>query len=252
LVATRINLPQNRTNSTQLIDQFGYAMLNQVDSEGRDDAVGALQALIDEGGYKPGDRLPAERELIQSLGMSRTLLRKALEVLEFRGLIWRHVGKGTFVAAGNTSSPTITDLSNRTSPVHMMRARLSLEPALAREAAINASDEAVRRLEQARMSAESATSWDRYEKQDDAFHRSVAEATDNVLLLALFDQLNQVRRAVAWNNVVRSTERPPADHLSFEEHQVITEAIASRDPASAYAAMRAHLGSVSARLFGEL
>ena len=124
----------------------------------------------------------------------------------------------------------VTDLSSRTSPVHMMRARLSIEPALAREAAINASDEAVKKLEQARKSAEAAMSWDAYEKQDDAFHRCLAEATDNVLLLALFDQLNQVRRAVAWNNVVRSTERPPADHSSFKEHQAIAEACRCAGP----------------------
>ena len=227
-------------------------MLNKAEIAGREDAVAALEALIDNGGYKPGDRLPAERELILSLGMSRNVLRKALEVLEFRGVIWRHVGKGTFVAAGNTNALNITDLSLRTSPVHMMRARLSIEPGLAREAAINASDEAVKRLEQARKSAEAAMSWDVYEKHDDTFHRCIAEATDNVLLLALFDQLNQVRRAVAWSNVVRKTERPPADHSSFKEHQAITEAVAARDPANAYDTMRAHLGSVSARLFGEV
>ncbi len=227
-------------------------MLNKVETADRGEAVSALEALIDTGGYKPGDRLPAERELIQNMGISRNMLRKALEVLEFRGVIWRHVGKGTFIAAGNDNALNVTDLSKRTSPVHMMRARLSLEPALAREAAINASDEAVRRLEQARKSAEAAMSWDAYEKQDDVFHRSVAEATDNVLLLALFDQLNQVRRAVAWNNVVRSTERPPADHSSFKEHQAIAGAVAARDPAKAHAAMRTHLGSVSARLFGEV
>ena len=191
-------------------------MLNRADIAGREDAVTALETLIDNGGYKPGDRLPAERELILSLGMSRNVLRRALEVLEFRGVIWRHVGKGTFIAAVNTNALNVTDLSSRTSPVHMMRARLSIEPALAREAAINASDEAVKKLEQARKSAEAAMSWDAYERQDDAFHRCLAEATDNVLLLALFDQLNQVRRAVAWNNVVRSTERPPADHSELQ------------------------------------
>ena len=47
----------------------------------------------------------------------------------------------------------------------------------------------------------------------------------NVLLLSLFDQLNQVRRAVAWNTVVRELPRPPADHSSFAEHDRIAAAI---------------------------
>ena len=83
------------------------------------------------------------------------------------------------------------------------------------------------------------------------FHRNLAEATDNVLLLSLFDHLNAVRRAVAWNMVVRSSDRPPRTHSSFAEHDAIVAAIEARDPKSAQEAMRAHLGSVSARLFGE-
>ena len=136
-------------------------------------------------------------------------------------------------------------------PVQLMRARIALEPAIAREAAINASAEAVRRLASARDLAEAAESWDTYEAQDDLFHRAVAEASDNVLLLSLFDQLNQVRRAVAWNVVVRTSDRPPRDHTSFAEHDDILFAIEARDPSAAQTAMRKHLGSVSARLFEE-
>jgi len=72
-----------------------------------------------------------------------------------------------------------------------------------------------------------------------------------VLLLSLFDQLNLVRRSVTKVNVVRTTKRPPEGHSSFLEHERITAAIASRDPEAAQAAMRHHIGSVSARLFGE-
>lgn len=229
-------------------------MQSQPNPVGKQDAADALRTFIEDGDYAPGDRLPPERELIFKLGFSRTNLRKGLDALERGGAIWRHVGKGTFVAAHSNvqGEGSLADLSQRVSPVHMMRARLSLEPALAREAAINASDDAVTRLKLARERAEAASTWDDYEAQDDAFHRAVAEATGNVLLLSLFDQLNQVRRAVAWNSVTRATEKPPKDHSSFKEHQKITEAIEARDPDAAHAAMRGHLGLVSARLFGEV
>ena len=219
----------------------------------KEDPVDALRAFILNGAYSPGDRLPPERELIFQLGTSRTTLRKGLEALEREGAIWRHVGKGTFVAAHSNVDGTggLSDLSQRVTPVHMMRARLSLEPALAREAAINASDDAVIRVKLAQDRAAAASSWDDYEAQDDAFHRAVAEATGNVLLLSLFDHLNQVHRAVAWNTVVRATPRPPSEHNSYAEHDRITAAIEARDPAAAHAAMREHIGSVSARLFGE-
>lgn len=220
----------------------------------RDDAIDALRAFIENGEYRPGDRLPAERELIGALGISRNTLRRALDAMERDGAIWRHVGKGTFVAAYSSATGVggLADLAHQVTPVHLVRARLSLEPALAREAAINASGEAVTRLKLARDRGKEAASWDEYEASDTAFHRAVAEATGNVLLLALFDQLNQVRRAVSFDSVVRTTLRPAEDHTSFAEHDRITAAIDARDAATAHAAMRDHLGSVSARLFGEV
>lgn len=229
-------------------------MLTLREQPERNDPLGQLRALIGEGDYAPGDRLPPERELIVSLGTTRATLRKALDTLEREGLIWRHVGKGTFVAAhGVGDEPaSLAQLSQQVTPVHLMRARLSLEPAIAREAAINASETAVNRLKQAGTKAREAESWDAYEAEDDHFHRAVAEATGNPLLLTLFDQLNQVRRAVAWKSVVRTSERPPRDHSSFAEHDQLIAAIEARDPAGAHAAMRKHLGSVSARLFGEV
>ena len=219
----------------------------------KEDAIAALTGFIRDGGYSPGDRLPAERELIVSLGMSRNSLRRALEALERDGSIWRHVGKGTFVAAhgGQSGTGTLAELSQQVTPVQLMRARLALEPAIAREAAINASDEAVTRLKVSKDRAVEAPNWDDYEAQDDLFHRAVAEASGNVLLLSLFDQLNQVRRAVAWKTVVRSADRPARDHTSFGEHDEILAAVEARDPAAAQAAMRKHLSSVSTRLFEE-
>ncbi|MSU90295.1 FCD domain-containing protein [Rhodobacteraceae bacterium 2CG4] len=218
------------------------------------DVVDALRDLIAGGGYQPGDRLPPERELTERFGIKRAALRKALETLERDGLIWRHVGKGTFVssARGGTPVASLAELSRQVGPLQMMRARLSMEPAIAREAAVNATAEAVARIENAREGAFAAASWDDYEACDDVFHRAIAEATGNALLLALFDQLNHVRRAIAWDTVVRTSERPPRDHTSFTEHDRIVAAIQTRNPVEAHAAMRTHLGSVSARLFGEV
>lgn len=227
-------------------------LLRTVDAPDQDDALSRLRAFIGEGGYDPGDRLPPERELIVTLDLSRNALRKALDTLEREGAIWRHVGKGTFISSQGSALSSLAELSKQVSPVQLMRARLSLEPAIAREAAMNASAEAVARVVSARDRALNAESWDEYEAEDDIFHRAIAEATGNVLLLSLFDHLNEVRRAVAWNSVVRVSQRPPRDHSSFAEHDAITAAIEAHDHAAAHAAMRSHLGSVAARLFGEI
>ena len=74
-------------------------------------------------------RLPPERELAEELGVSRGTLRKALADLEVEGLIWRHVGRGTFV--GNRPVETVQDLgevTRRTNPAGVMEARLRWSP----------------------------------------------------------------------------------------------------------------------------
>ena len=220
-------------------------MLHQVDRGGTD-ALERLRELSAEGGYAPGDRLPPERQLIERLGIGRAALRRALDRLERSGAIWRHVGKGTFIAGGEEATG---DLARQMTPMRMMQARLCVEPALAREAAVHATAEAMARLDRVIDRSEAAASWVEYEAQDDAFHRTVAEAADNALLVALFDQLNGVRRAVAWGAVTRGNVKPPSDHSSFAEHRRIAAAIADRDADRAWGAMREHLKSVAARLF---
>jgi len=212
-----------------------------------------LRTYIVEGGFSHGARLPAERQLAERLGMSRSVLRRALEGLERDGIIWRHVGKGTFLAHGDgkTTDDAKVDLGRQLTPFRMMRARMVIEPAIAREAAVNASGDVLARMRLALDRMRAATTWNEYEIQDDLFHRLVAEAADNLLLLSLFDNLNEVRRSVAWGNVTRLSVRPAPSHSSFAEHDAIAEAIINRDLMAAHDAMRQHLRSVSQRLFGE-
>lgn len=230
------------------------SVLTRPEASECNNAVVALKELIAGNKFEPGDRLPPERELIGQLGVTRNVLRKALGILERDGLIWRHVGKGTFVAnqEDNLDIGTLGDISHQITPVKMMRARQCIEAVIAREAAINASRKAVKKIRQIKDRAKAATSWEEYEAQDDQFHLAIAEATDNILLIALFDQLNKVRRAVAVSTVIRETERPPENHTSFEEHERLCEAIENRDPKAAHDAMWQHISSVSARLFGEV
>lgn len=217
------------------------------------EALARLRDYIREGGFARGDRIPPERQLMEELGMSRATLRQALEALERSGAIWRHVGKGTFVGDGPEAlaagDDMFADLGRQLTPMRMMHARLCLEPALAREAAVHATGEDMAAIAGTVKRARAAATWSEYEAQDDQFHRAIAEASDNVLLLSFFDQLNRVRRAVTWGSVERRNVKPPEDHSSFDEHDAILQAIADRDADRAWQAMRDHLKSVSARLF---
>ena len=89
-----------------------------------------------------------------------------------------------------------------------------------------------------------AGDWRTYEYWDNRLHRVVAQATANVVLLALFDGLNTVRRTVTWGRLRRFAARPDPGHHSFAEHDRLVRAIGERDPAAAAEAMRLHLRSV--------
>jgi DNA-binding FadR family transcriptional regulator len=228
---------------------------SEVSARASDDTeyVARVRTYIDKRGLQPGDRLPAERQLFGELGMPRGALRRAFEALEREGLIWRHVGKGTFMSRAGAAIEESFDwtmgVARQITPLRMVRARLCIEPALAGEAALNASEVSLTRMRIALERACTATTWEEYEAQDDLFHRAIAEASDNLLLVGLFDQLNRVRRAVAFDVVTRDTSRPSAEHSSFKEHEDIAAAIEARDRHGAQNSMRKHLASVSKRLF---
>jgi DNA-binding FadR family transcriptional regulator len=239
-------------NQLQIGQPIGKIVLQSDNPVKGDPSVDRLRGFIIDGGYVSGDRLPAERELTERLSLKRTELRKALGALEREGAVWRHVGKGTFVGDGNAvavSSDAALELGRKLTPFRMMRARLAIEPAIAREAAINATGENLQLMARAMDRARNATTWAEYEEQDDMLHHHVATASDNLLLVTLFDQLNLVRRAVSWGSVVRVSARPAPTHTSFAEHEAIIAAIADRNPDGSYEAMRRHLRSVSDRLF---
>ena len=102
-------------------------------------ALVQLQAYLAQIDLPTDGRLPPERELCESLGVSRGDLRKALDVLERDGHIWRHVGKGTFVGSGPVEEAIgISEIAGSSNPADVMRARLIIEPEIAREAALHA------------------------------------------------------------------------------------------------------------------
>ena len=213
-------------------------------------AVSQLRAFIVERGFAPGDRLPPERRLGPELGLRRTPLRKALEVLVEEGILWRHVGKGTFLAVPEDGQGRsgLHALVRDISPADAMRARAAFEPTIAREAALHASAAAISQLKRIAERSRHAASWREYEVLDADFHRGVAEAAASPTLLALFDQLNTIRRMVSFGAARREGARPPESHPSFTEHDVLLAAIDARDPEAAEGAMRRHLLSVASRL----
>jgi DNA-binding FadR family transcriptional regulator len=198
-------------------------------------------------------RLPPERDLAGRLGVSRAELRKALADLEAEGIIWRHVGKGTFVGARPVDTVAdVAAMTRRTNPSEVMQARLTIEPEMARLAALHATSGDIAELHACIARSRQAETWRQYEAWDNRFHRAVGEATGNALLLGLLDTLTAVRRAVTWGRLRYNPVKPDPAHHSFEEHEAIVAAIADRDATAAAAAMRTHIRSVERNLLARM
>ncbi|WP_209021230.1 FadR/GntR family transcriptional regulator [Paracoccus ravus] len=211
--------------------------------------VEKLRGFLESAELGEDGRLPPERELAETLDMGRTALRKAMAVLQGQGVVWRHVGKGTFMGDRPVETPTdLNAMIRRTNPLEVMAARVAFEPEIARLAAVNATAAQVSELRNCAQKCRLATSWRLYEQWDNRLHRSFGEAAQNSLLLGLLDTMTAVRRAVTWGRRRVHPERPPREHHSFEEHDRIVEAIAERDGPGAAEAMRRHLRSVEIKL----
>lgn len=196
-------------------------------------------------------RLPPEPRLGEMLGMSRGRLRTVLKRLEGEGLIWRHVGKGTFIGPRRIE---VNDgaLSAAVSMDDLLDARLVLEPQLAAQAAIHATQADIGALEQCLAEMEAADPFMHWKRLDERLHRAIAEATHNALLLTLYDTMRAQLRANLDDRIetVYSAMKGPRQATDGEHHQLVV-AIRAHNPDQAEQAMRAHLASVRTRLFGQ-
>lgn len=210
--------------------------------------VDGLRQFIAQKGFHHNDRLPAERALCEQFGVTRGELRKALGALEADGLIWRHVGRGTFIGARPVLNlADAAYLGELASPAQVMVARLAIEPELARLAALHGTRADFEDIQGWSKRCRAAPDWRSYEAADNNLHYAVARATHNKLLVYLFDTLNVVRRSTVWGQR-RATARPPVDHFAFNQHDAIVQAIAARDASQAATHMAAHLLTVHERV----
>ena len=144
-------------------------------------------------------------------------MRRALDVLEEEGRIWRKQGKGTFIGPAAPVEPlALQGLVQQTNLLEVMEARLQLEPGLARLAALRATGENLALMQRMleRIDKVSPDDRDLNELWDSAFHRAIAEAAGNRLMLGLFDAIDAVRREPGWQHL-RELARTPSVSIAI-------------------------------------
>ncbi len=206
-------------------------------------ALEKLRALLQSDSLDADGKLPTERTLSEILGVSRRSVRRALEVLEAEGRIWRRQGSGTFAGKRPDGwSNHVDSIIADTDLMEIMEVRLRVEPQLAQLAAIRAKAADIERMYDLVKKIYESTDADGRELWDGALHRQIAQCAGNSFFLTIFDVINRVRQDEAWQAIrerARSASR--TREVTHGQHTAIVDAIAARDPGKAGEAMRQHL-----------
>lgn len=216
-----------------------------------DHDLARLRAFLDAAALGQQDRLPPERELAEKLGLTRNRLRTGLKKLAAEGLIWRHVGKGTFYGARLRGVPLPMKPLQDVNPREVMEARRAIEPALARLAAFHATARDFTEMDFCLEQMASAADWNTWESLDCRLHRAIAQAAGNPLLLVMFDTVHAHRNKDTWGLLREPIDPAVAIARATAEHVGIVQALRERNADAAEAEMRRHLRAVERSIFGE-
>lgn len=200
-----------------------------------------IRELIDNGEFKIGARLPAERDLAQKLGVSRPSLREALIALEIEGSVDIRMGSGVYVTGLSSPRPApVRSLGD--SPTELMQARAAIEGAaiVLTTSRITAQSLSELRDIVEQMRVEIAAG-NKPLDLDRNFHTAIAEQSGNCILSRLVAELFDERHSPISAQLRVKYEDRGTWHNALEEHEAIIDALEARDPLLAQAAMHIHL-----------
>ena len=208
--------------------------------------VRQIEDSIHKGVLKPGDQLPAERELANQFGVSRTAVREAVKTLHEKGLVEAFPGRGTFITNGTSHSvrqslDRLVRAGQGSGTVHLAEVREILEPEIAALAAERADEDAISSMREAlELMDHAKKDPDAFIEADLDFHLSLAEAASNPLILSLLDSIIGVLREQRMG-IFKVDGGPERGQY---HHKKILEAIEHRDALGARNSMKAHLRQV--------
>jgi len=217
-----------------------------------EDVVSQIRALIEEGKVKRGDQLPTERELSETLRVSRGTVREAIRTLESMQLVESRQGNGTYVLASSEEAllqPLAAALFREQDSIYdIFFVRKVIEPHVAELAAENATLEEIQELASLIKEQEERLTigGNNIIDPNSAFHVHLARMTKNPvlkrILYAIIDLLKQIRE-----DHLQNTERAKK---SFMGHRDIFTAIKNGDCTAARRSMQRHLEDVEKILIG--
>jgi DNA-binding FadR family transcriptional regulator len=195
-------------------------------------------------------RLPTERELSARLKVGRGAARRALAELEMKGLIYRHVGRGTFVRPPNGEGIPVATPDSVPSPAAYIEARERFEPEMAFMIVTNADASDFERMDQLLKKSEKTAAMEKFEVLDAAFHRVLAEATHNSLAMQIYNLIDSARRREhsVWAAMHFGSQTPEMRRTFVKEHREIYNALLRRDANTARELLAQHIRNTRRRI----
>jgi len=203
-----------------------------------------IAQLIASGEFPAGSRLPAERELAASLGVSRTSVREAIISLEISRLVEVRVGTGIFVTS-QSAAVRSNSVDSGPGPFDLLDARKLIEGEIAALAAANGKQQDFDALASSVDAlAIHVDDFAAREAIDREFHLRIAKAACNGSLELVVEALwNQ--RADLWGRLQHHFHTRELALQTIRDHAAIAKAIASRDAGAARTAMHRHIARVA-------
>jgi DNA-binding FadR family transcriptional regulator len=198
-------------------------------------AVGSIQELIASGEYRPGSRLPPERELAEQFGMSRPTIREAIIALEAKGLVSVKTGSGVYILEQDERS---TGFGYTVSAFELVEARVIIEGEAAALAAEMITSEELEQMREAveQMATEPGSS----SVADQRFHLILSGATKNRVFSSMIKQLWDAQENLEHIHQAHQSVCMNDHQRRIDEHQAIYDALVQRDANAARYAMRKH------------
>lgn len=211
-----------------------------------DEAIEKIKQMIISGELRPGDRLPKEVELAAALGLSRNSLREAVRALSLVRILDVRQGDGTYVTSLEPRMlleglSFIVDLHHDATVLEFFEVRRILEPAATAMAAARIEPAEVAGLREHLGKVTPESSVEELVANDMEFHRRIAEASGNSVLVSL---LNSLSGSTLRGRIWRGVTQVGALERTMDEHHAILDALASGQAEVARSWATVHVASV--------
>ncbi|UOD34787.1 FadR family transcriptional regulator [Deferribacteraceae bacterium V6Fe1] len=210
-----------------------------------DEIYDQIKELILTGKLKPGEKLPPERELAVTLGVSRPSIREALQKLEAQGFLEQIQGDGTYVkvATSEAFDGFLEEFTRKDNAIFdLMEVRRILETWAAYTAAERANEKEIEQMQEYLNEMKDAKDYGQIGYISDAnFHSTISYATHNVLLIHIMNNIYEWIEKVSYEVRSRMYTDERSHEELFNQHSAIFNAIKDGKPLAAYNAMNLHM-----------